>query len=130
MPALPADGRGKDGSMARTAGRRGRRGRELAGAVYGTRPLLEVLEPRVLLTATPIFTYHVDNQSTGVNSTEVLLTPADVNSAQFGKEFSTSVDGQVFAEPLYVPGVDITAVRSRACTTSFTWRRSTTRSMR
>src|SRR5205807_1188196 len=35
-------------------------------------------------------------------------TPANVNSASFGKLLSTPVDGQVYAQPLYDPGVSLT----------------------
>src|ERR1700733_11660485 len=72
------------------------------------RSSLERLENRLLLTSTPVTQYHVNLQSTGVNSTETLLTPASVNTNQFSKEFSTPVDGQVYAEPLYVPNLNIT----------------------
>lgn len=71
----------------------------------------EGLEQRILLafTPTPVTRYHMDNQSNGVNSTETLLTPSTVNVNQFGKQFSTPVDGQVYAEPLYVPNLNITS---------------------
>ena len=70
---------------------------------------VEQLESRLMLafTPTPVTTYHNDNQSTGINSTETLLTPSSVNVAQFGKQFATAVDGQVYAQPLYVPNVTI-----------------------
>jgi hypothetical protein len=55
-----------------------------------------------------VLTYHNDNSSTGQNLTETVLTPSNVNSSTFGKLFSTSVDGQVYAQPLYDPGVNIT----------------------
>ena len=58
--------------------------------------------------ATDVTTYHNDNQSSGTNSTETLLTPATVNISQFAKRFSVSVDGQVYAQPLYVADVNIT----------------------
>lgn len=75
------------------------------------RAIVQELENRVLLafTPTPITQYHVDLESNGVNSTETLLTPSTVNVNQFGKQFSTPVDGQVYAEPLYVPSVNITS---------------------
>jgi Legume lectin domain/Fibronectin type III domain len=58
--------------------------------------------------ATSLLSYH-GNFSTNVGQklSEFLLTPANVNSNSFGKLFSTSVDGQVFAEPLAVAGVSI-----------------------
>ncbi len=34
-----------------------------------------------------------------------MLTPGTVGSAQFGKRFSYAVDGQIYAQPLYVPNV-------------------------
>ncbi|HEX3356170.1 MAG TPA: SdrD B-like domain-containing protein [Tepidisphaeraceae bacterium] len=39
---------------------------------------------------------------------ETVLTPANVNPTDFGKQFNTPVDGQVFAQPLYVQNVNIT----------------------
>ncbi len=68
----------------------------------------EVLEVRCLL-STAVLTFHNDNASSGVNSTETLLTPSSVNVATFQKNFATNVDGQVYAQPLYVPGLNITA---------------------
>jgi hypothetical protein len=71
------------------------------------RPALEELEPRVLL-AFSVLTYHYDNASTGLNANETLLTPSNVNPTNFGELFSTPVDGQVYAEPLYMASVNIT----------------------
>ena len=54
-----------------------------------------------------VLTYHNNNARTGLNSRETILTPANVNSASFGKLFTISVDGQVDAEPLYISSVPI-----------------------
>jgi hypothetical protein len=53
------------------------------------------------------FTYHNDNLRTGQNLNETVLTPTNVNSTQFGKLFSYSLDGIAFASPLYVSNVNI-----------------------
>src|SRR5260370_14528176 len=54
-----------------------------------------------------VLTYHNNNARTGLNSRETILTPANVNSASFGKLFTISVDGRVDAEPLYISSVPI-----------------------
>jgi hypothetical protein len=54
-----------------------------------------------------IFTSRYDNQRTGQNREEPFLSPKKVTSTTFGKVFSYSVDGQVYAQPLWVMGVKI-----------------------
>ena len=49
-----------------------------------------------------VLTRQNDNQHTGQNLQETILTPTNVNSGSFGKIFSYPVDGQIYAEPLYV----------------------------
>ena len=53
----------------------------------------------------PVTTYHYDNARTGQNTAETVLAPSNVNSAQFGKLFTATLDGYVYAQPLYLPGV-------------------------
>jgi hypothetical protein len=50
---------------------------------------------------------HYDFGRTGLNPNETTLTPSNVKSSQFGKLFSQSVDGQVYAQPLYVQNLTI-----------------------
>jgi len=54
-----------------------------------------------------VLTYHNDLARTGQNLNETLLTPASVSSSQFGPLFNYPVDGQIYAQPLYLPGVII-----------------------
>jgi len=52
-------------------------------------------------------TSQYDNARTGANPGETILTPANVNARSFGKLYSIKVDGDVYAQPLVLPGVDI-----------------------
>ena len=54
-----------------------------------------------------VITYRNDLARTGQNLKETILTRANVNPAQFGKIVSLPVDGQVYAQPLYLPSVAI-----------------------
>jgi len=55
-----------------------------------------------------VLTWHNDIQRSGVNSQETTLSTTNVRTATFGKLFSCPVDADVYAQPLYVPGVTIT----------------------
>ena len=54
-----------------------------------------------------ITTSQVDNARTGAWLHETILTPQNVNAQQFGKLFALKVDGDVYAQPLFLPGVEI-----------------------
>src|SRR5205085_1750847 len=43
----------------------------------------------------------------GANTSETVLKRSNVNANQFGKLFSNPVDGYVYAQPLYMGGVNI-----------------------
>lgn len=52
-----------------------------------------------------VLTQHNDIARTGLNANETLLTPANVNSNQFGKLFIQPVDGIIVAQPLYASNI-------------------------
>ena len=57
--------------------------------------------------AVDVLTSHNDLARTGQNLHEVTLAPTNVNVADFGKLFVANVDGQLYAQPLIVTGLEI-----------------------
>ncbi len=68
---------------------------------------LSAQAPPVPLTPLNVLTFHNNNQRTGLNAQETTLTPANVNSATFGKVNFLATDGQVYAEPLFVSSLPV-----------------------
>jgi hypothetical protein len=60
-----------------------------------------------------VTTWHNDNAHTGQYLRETVLTPLNVNSKSFGKLGSYAVDGQIYAQPLYWPSLQIPQVGTR-----------------
>ncbi len=54
-----------------------------------------------------VLTYHNDLARTGQNPNEYALSPASVGGGSFERLFAYAVDGEVYGQPLYVPGVYI-----------------------
>jgi phospholipase C len=54
-----------------------------------------------------VTTYHNDQGRMGANISETVLNHSNVNSSQFGKLFSFSVDGQIYTKALYVPNLQV-----------------------
>ena len=75
--------------------------------IQGLSALLLCVVSSHLYAQVNVTTYHNDASRTGQNTQETILTPANVNSTQFGKLFSVSVDGAVYAQPLYLSAVSI-----------------------
>ncbi len=54
-----------------------------------------------------VTTHHYDNARSGANTNETVLTPQNVTVSSFGKLFSQTVNGYVYAQPLYLANVSI-----------------------
>ena len=56
-----------------------------------------------------VSTYHNDNARDGVNSNETILTPSTLTTNDFGllNGGTVTVDGQIYAQPLYLSGVAV-----------------------
>ena len=54
-----------------------------------------------------VYTYHNDLARDGANTQEYALNTTNVNTTTFGKLFTCPVDAAVYAQPLWVPNVQI-----------------------
>ena len=54
-----------------------------------------------------VTTSQYDNARTGATLHEKTLNPQNVNAKQFGKLGAFKVDGAVYAQPLFIPGVEV-----------------------
>jgi Concanavalin A-like lectin/glucanases superfamily len=73
---------------------------------FARRCVVEPLESRRLL-AVNVLTSHNDHARDALNASETMLTPSNVGSGTFGELFSYPVQGQVYAQPLYVSNLAI-----------------------
>ena len=69
--------------------------------------LFLVLAFAVSAGAQRVTTSQYNNARTGANVHESRLTPRNVNARQFGKLFALPVDGDAYAQPLFLGGVEI-----------------------
>jgi hypothetical protein len=71
--------------------------------------LMLFITMHALASASPVnvTTWRYDNTRAGENTSETVLTHANVRSETFGKVFSYGVDGYVYAQPLYVSALNI-----------------------
>jgi len=84
-------------------------GRHVVTATTGTTPPVTASAFAYTTNYAGTYTRDIDNLRTGLNANETVLTPANVNSAGFGKLASYPIDGTADASPLYVPNVAIPA---------------------
>ena len=73
--------------------------------------LFMLLSSRLSVGQIAVTTYHNDNYRSGLNANETILAPSNVNEVTFGKRLVLPVTGSVYAQPLYVPGVNISGTR-------------------
>jgi hypothetical protein len=60
-----------------------------------------------------VLTQHNDSGRSGANQNETVLNTTNVRPGTFGKIFSRTVDGNIYAQPLYAPGVDFPQIGVR-----------------
>ncbi len=65
--------------------------------------------PPVRVGRAVVATYHNNNARTGVNAGETTLTPANVNPKTFGRVAALTTEGDIYAQPLYIPNVSMGA---------------------
>lgn len=63
--------------------------------------------PPVQHVSTTVATYHNDNARTGANLTESTLNLSNVNVVSFGRLAAIPLQGEVYAQPLYIPNVAV-----------------------
>ena len=76
-----------------------------SGSLTHTATLALTVQAASTTNAPDVTTWHYDLARTGLNSQETILTPANVNSTQFGRIGFFSVDGKVDAQPLFLANV-------------------------
>ena len=69
--------------------------------------LILVLTMGLPASAQSVTTSQYENTRSGANRHETILTPRNVDARHFGKKFTLKVDGDVYAQPLFLTGLDI-----------------------
>jgi len=84
-----------------------RENRAVVGLHFLTQGLVWCVVAQAAFGQVNVTTHHNDNYRTGQNTLETVLTPGSVNVNSFGKLFTHVVDGDVYAQPLYLSNVAI-----------------------
>ena len=78
---------------------------DISRIVYGVLLILAFIP--ALLSAQNVTTRAYDNARTGTNPDETILSVNNVNPTHFGKLFTVDLNGEVYAQPLYVSKLSI-----------------------
>ena len=84
-----------------------RRARAAAPLAAAASAALALTLAAIPASAQNVTTQHYDNSRSGANTAESILTTSNVKAANFGRLFSQPVDGQIYAQPLYMSGITI-----------------------
>lgn len=76
------------------------------GGMDATKDDVEAGPPPIAETPA-VLTQHYDNARTGANTHETVLTPKNVNKDTFGFLFQRAVSGHTYAQPLFVPKLEM-----------------------
>jgi hypothetical protein len=68
--------------------------------------LIAILMMGLRTGAQSVTTSQYDDARSGANRVETILTPRNVNVRHFGKIFTLKVDGDVYAQPLFLAGLE------------------------
>ena len=82
-----------------------------SGMLSHTAPVTVSVNPPTTGMGVDVVTYHDDVARTGLNANETILTPANVNSAQFGLLMILPVDGKVDGEPLLLSILNVGGIQ-------------------
>lgn len=84
-------------------------GSSSTGVSLGVPAPAQVGPGKALARVPSVYMQHNDLARTGANLRETVLDVGNVNAATFGLQFSRTVVGQIYAQPLYAPSVTIDA---------------------
>jgi hypothetical protein len=73
-----------------------------SGTLSHTVPVTLSVKPAVTAPSVDVVTYHYDTARDGLNASESILTPSNVNASNFGLLMLLPVDGLVDGQPLYL----------------------------
>ena len=86
-------------------------GRHTILATSAANPSLSASAVAAVTDLAGVYTYHNDLARDGTNAQEFALTTSNANTTSFGKLFACSVDGAIYAQPLWAANLTINGAR-------------------